>query len=46
MDDLYVKEAYVNEGPTLRRYRAAGMGRASPLRKRMSHVTVVVDTKE
>ena len=46
VDDLYVKEAYVNEGPTLRRYRAAGMGRASPLRKRMSHVTVVVDTKE
>ena len=46
VDDLYVKEAYVNEGPTLRRFRAAAMGRASPLRKRMSHVTVVVDTKE
>jgi large subunit ribosomal protein L22 len=46
VDDLYVKEAYVNEGPTLRRYRAAGMGRAAPRRKRMSHVTVVVDTKE
>ena len=46
VDDLYVKKAYVNEGPTLRRYRAAGMGRVSPRRKRMSHVTVVVDTKE
>lgn len=46
VDDLYVKEAYVNEGPTLRRYRAGAMGRASPRRKRMSHVTVVVDTKE
>ncbi len=46
VDDLYVKEAYVNEGATLRRYRAAGMGRASPLRKRTSHITVVVDTKE
>ncbi|MBT8477855.1 MAG: 50S ribosomal protein L22 [Gemmatimonadetes bacterium] len=46
VDDLYVKEAWVNEGPTLRRYRAAGMGRASPIRKRMSHVTVVVDKKE
>jgi large subunit ribosomal protein L22 len=46
VDDLYVKEAYVNEGPTLRRYRAAGMGRVSPRRKRMSHITVVVDTKE
>ena len=46
VDDLYVKRAYVNEGPTLRRYRAAGMGRVSPRRKRASHVTVVVDTKE
>ena len=46
VDDLYVKRAYVNEGPTLRRFRAAGMGRVSPRRKRMSHITVVVDTKE
>jgi len=46
VDELYVKEAYVDEGPTLRRFRAAAMGRASPRRKRMSHVTVVVDTKE
>jgi len=46
VDQLYVKEAFVDEGPTLRRYRAAGMGRASPRRKRTSHVTVVVDTKE
>lgn len=46
VDDLFVKEAYVDEGPTLRRYRAAGMGRVSPRLKRMSHVTVVVDTKE
>lgn len=46
VDDLYVKQAYVNEGPTLRRYRAAAMGRAAPRRKRTSHITVVVDTKE
>jgi large subunit ribosomal protein L22 len=46
VDDLYIKKAYVDEGPTLRRFRAAGMGRVSPLRKRTSHVTVVVDTKE
>jgi large subunit ribosomal protein L22 len=46
VDELYVKEAWVNEGRTLRRYRAAGMGRVSPLRKRMSHVTIVVDKKE
>ncbi len=45
-DDLYVSEAYVNEGPTMRRWRAAAMGRAAPIRKRMSHITVVVDFKE
>jgi len=46
VDSLFVSEAYVNEGPTLRRFRAAAMGRAAPIKKRMSHVTVVVDTKE
>ncbi|TFG66789.1 MAG: 50S ribosomal protein L22 [Gemmatimonadales bacterium] len=46
VDSLFVREAYVNEGPTLRRFRAAAMGRAAPIKKRMSHVTVVVDTKE
>ena len=46
VDTLYVRECYVDEGPTLRRYRAAAMGRAAPIRKRMSHVTIVVDTKE
>ncbi len=46
VDSLFVREAYVNEGATLRRFRAAAMGRAAPIRKRTSHVTVVVDTKE
>ena len=46
VDELYVKEAWVNEGPTLRRYRAAAMGRVAPIRKRLSHVTIVVDKKE
>ncbi len=46
VDELYVKQAYVNEGPTLKRWRARAMGRASPIRKRTSHVTVVVDRKE
>lgn len=43
--DLYVKEAYVNEGPTLRRWRPRAMGRATPLRRRMSHITIVVGEK-
>jgi large subunit ribosomal protein L22 len=46
VDDLWVKEAFVDEGPTLRRFRAAAMGRAAPRRKRSSHVTVVVGKKE
>ncbi|MEN8145344.1 MAG: uL22 family ribosomal protein, partial [Gemmatimonadota bacterium] len=46
VDELFVKEAYVGEGRTLRRFRAAAMGRAAPIRKRMSHVTVVVGKKE
>ncbi|MDA2989591.1 MAG: 50S ribosomal protein L22 [Actinomycetota bacterium] len=46
VDDLVVREVFVNEGPTLRRFRAAAMGRAAPIRKRTSHITVVVDSKE
>ena len=46
VDELVVKEAYVDEGPTLRRWRARAFGRATPVRKRSSHVTVVVDTGE
>ena len=46
VDDLYVREAFVNEGRTLRRYRARAYGRATPVLKRSSHVTVIVDTKE
>ena len=45
-DELFVKSAHVDEGPTQRRWRARAMGRASPIRKRTSHVTVVVDRKE
>jgi len=46
VDELYVKEAYVNEGPRLKRWRAAAMGRAAPIRRPTSHVVVVVDRKE
>ncbi len=46
VDDLRISTAFVDEGPTAKRWRAAAMGRAAPLRKRTSHITVVVDTKE
>ncbi|MBD3367049.1 MAG: 50S ribosomal protein L22 [Candidatus Eisenbacteria bacterium] len=40
--DLVVKEAYVDEGPTMKRYMPRAMGRATMVRKRTSHITVVV----
>ncbi|MGQ0563291.1 MAG: 50S ribosomal protein L22 [Gemmatimonadota bacterium] len=46
VDELYVKEAYVNEGSKLKRWRAAAQGRAAPITRPTSHVIIVVDTKE
>ncbi|MDT0443563.1 MULTISPECIES: 50S ribosomal protein L22 [unclassified Streptomyces] len=46
VDDLYIKEAYVDEGPTLKRFRPRAQGRAYRIRKRTSHITVVVSSKE
>jgi large subunit ribosomal protein L22 len=46
VDELYVKEAFVNEGPRLKRWRAAAMGRAAPIRRPTAHVVVVVDRRE
>lgn len=44
-DDLYVVAAYVDQGPTLKRFQARAMGRADVLRRRTSHITVVVKEK-
>ena len=43
---LYVKEAYVDEGPKIKRFRPSAMGRASRILKRTSHLTVVVGDKK
>ena len=43
VDTLYVKNVMVDEGPALKRFLPRAMGRATPLRKRMSHVTLVLD---
>ena len=43
--DLYVKEAYVNQGPSLKRLLPAPMGRAYRIRKRSNHLTIVVALK-
>ncbi len=42
VEDLVVREAYVDEGPTLKRFRPRAQGRAFRVRKRTSHITVVV----
>ena len=44
--DLFVREAFVDEGPALKRYVPAPMGRATPIRKRTAHITIVVSSKE
>jgi large subunit ribosomal protein L22 len=42
VDQLYVKHAVINEGPKLKRFMPAAMGRATPVQKRTSHVEIVV----
>ena len=45
-DTLYVAEVFANQGPTLRRYRPRSRGRASRIRKRTSHITIILDEKK
>ncbi|MGX7014767.1 50S ribosomal protein L22 [Vagococcus silagei] len=45
VEDLVVSEVFVNEGPTMKRYRPRAKGSASPINKRTSHITVVVSEK-
>lgn len=42
---LVISGIWADEGPMQKRYRAAAMGRATPIRKRMSHLTIELDTK-
>lgn len=42
-NDLYVAEIFANQGPTLKRIRPRAKGRAARIRKRTSHITVVLD---
>jgi len=46
IEDLYIKEAVVGAGPTLKRWLPRAQGRATPILKRMSHVSVTVATRE
>ena len=44
--NILIKSIYADEGPTMKRFRPAAMGRATPIMKRTSHLTVVVENKE
>ena len=45
-ENLYVSEAYVNEGQTMKRFKFGSRGHIDPIKRRTSHITVVVsDTK-
>ena len=43
VDALYIKTIFADEGPTLKRWRPRALGRATRIRKRTSHLTVILD---
>jgi len=45
VDSLYIMRVYADEGPTLKRWRPRAQGRATSIRKRTSHLTVVLNEK-
>ncbi|KAA0544097.1 50S ribosomal protein L22 [Bacillus sp. BGMRC 2118] len=46
VNNLVVTQAFVDEGPTLKRFRPRAMGRASAINKRTSHITIVLSEKK
>ena len=46
VDQLFVTEAYVNEGPRMKRIRPAPMGRAYRYQKRIAHIAITVSQKD
>ena len=43
VDSLFIKRLYADQGPTLKRFRPRAQGRATRIRKRSSHLTVILD---
>ena len=43
VDTLFIKQITVDQAPTMKRYRPRAMGRATMIRRRMSHITVVLE---
>ncbi|RST71780.1 50S ribosomal protein L22 [Siminovitchia acidinfaciens] len=46
VNNLLVSKVYVDEGPTMKRFRPRAQGRASQINKRTSHITIVVSEKK
>jgi large subunit ribosomal protein L22 len=46
VDDLVIKRAYADEARTLKRFRPRSRGRVSPILKRSSHITIILDERE
>nr|WP_106781822.1 50S ribosomal protein L22 [Lysinibacillus timonensis] len=46
VNNLVISEVFVDEGPTLKRFRPRAQGRASAINKRTSHITIVVSEKK
>jgi ribosomal protein L22 len=45
-EDLYIKAVHADEGPTIKRFRPRAMGRATRIRKRTSHLTILLTPKD
>lgn len=45
VDNLYVKTVMVDEGPTLKRFRPRAQGRAFMVKKKLSHINVILDER-
>ncbi len=46
VNELYVAKTYIDEGPTLKRWRAKARGRVGRVKRRTSHITVVLQERE
>lgn len=45
VDNLFIKHIFADEGPTLRRFMPRAMGRATRIRRRTSHLTIILDER-
>lgn len=45
LDNLYVKSIFIDQGPVLKRFRPRAQGRAYGIRKKLSHINIVLDER-